>query len=69
MTGSIWTDILLFVVFITVLSIGMFRLDTIMTSSRPKAKRRPAKFCGTDGDGKIILTDPDGRSVRGKRRG
>jgi hypothetical protein len=68
MTGSIWGDALLFVVFITVLSIGMFRLDTIMTASRPKPNRPQKKFCGMDESGKMVLTDPDGRASRRKRR-
>jgi len=68
MTGSIWTDVLLFVAFITLLSIGVFRLDTILSSSRPKQQKRPAKFCGLDESGKIILIDPDGRAARRRRR-
>ncbi len=67
MTGSIWTDVLLFVAFITILSIGIFRLDTILTTSRPKQNKRTTKFCSIDKSGKIVLTDPDGRAVRRKR--
>ncbi len=67
MTGSIWIDVLLFVVFITLLSIGMFRLDTILSASRPKQNKRPTKFCSIDEAGKIVLTDPDGRTSRRKR--
>ena len=65
MTGSIWLDVLLFVVFITVLSVVTFRLDTILTSSRPKPSKPVKKFCGVDGTG---FTDPDGRDPRRKRR-
>lgn len=68
MTGSIWTDVLLFVAFITLLSVGIFRLDTIMMSSRPKDNRPNRKFCGMDESGKIVLIDPDGRAVRRRRR-
>jgi hypothetical protein len=68
MTGSIWTDILLFVVFIALLSVGIFRLDTIMSSSRPKQEKRPKKFCGLDESGKILLIDPDGRTARRRHR-
>ena len=68
MTGSVWTDLLLFAAFITLLSIGMFRLDTIITSSRPKSgqpiKQQHDKFCVPDKSGKIILLDPDGRRSR-----
>jgi hypothetical protein len=70
MTGSIWTDVLLFVAFITLLSIGIFRLDTILSSSssRTKQEKRTSKFCGIDEAGKIVLIDPDGRAARRKRR-
>jgi len=68
LTGSVWTDLLLFVAFIALLSIGMFRLDTIITSSRPKSgqpiKQQHDKFCVPDKSGKIILLDPDGRRSR-----
>jgi hypothetical protein len=70
MTGSIWTDVLLFVAFISLLSVGVFRLDTIMSTSRPKREKSSPtrKFCGSDESGKIVLIDPDGRAVRRKRR-
>jgi hypothetical protein len=68
MTGSIWTDVLLFVAFITLLSVGIFRLDTILSSSRPKGAKRNPKFCGIDESGKIVLIDPDGRAARRRRR-
>jgi len=68
LTGSVWTDLLLFAAFITLLSIGMFRLDTIISSSRPKSGQSPKqqhdKFCVPDKSGKIILLDPDGRRAR-----
>ena len=68
MTGSIWTDAHLFVAFIALLSIGMFRLDTIFSASRLKPNKRTTRFCGTvDERGKMVLTDPDGRSSRRKR--
>jgi hypothetical protein len=69
MTGSIWTDVLLFVAFITVLSVGIFRLDTILSASQPKQEKRPTKFCGVDQAGKIVLIDPDGRAAHRRRRG
>jgi len=68
MTGSIWTDILLFVAFITLLSVGMFRLDTILSTSRPKQERRNINFCGVDETGKMVLRDPDGRATRKSRK-
>lgn len=69
MTGSIWTDVLLFVAFISLLSVGVFRLDTILSTSRPKREKTPTrKFCGSDESGKIVLIDPDGRAARRKRR-
>ncbi len=67
MTGSIWTDLLLFAVFIAILSIGVFRLDTIITASRPKPEEPPRKLCSTDNSGKIILLDPDGRRSRRRK--
>lgn len=66
MTGSIWTDVLLFVAFIALLSVGVFRLDTILSASRHKDEKRQSKFCGTDTSGKIVLMDPDGRKSRRK---
>jgi hypothetical protein len=68
MTGSLWTDVLLFVAFISLLSVGVFRLDTIMSSSRPKREKPANKFCGPDESGKIVLIDPDGRAARRRRR-
>ena len=68
MTGSIWTDVLLFVAFIALLSVGIFRLDTILSSTRPKQQKRTSKFCGLDESGKIVLIDPDGRASRRKHR-
>jgi hypothetical protein len=68
MTGSIWTDVLLLVVFIALLSIAMFRLDTIMSTSRPKPNKPQKSFCGVEDGGKMSFTDPDGRDPRRKRR-
>jgi NADH:ubiquinone oxidoreductase subunit 3 (subunit A) len=68
MTGSVWLDVALFVVFITVLSVATFRLDTIMSTTRPKDDKPQKNFCGTDESGKMTLTDPDGRDARRKRR-
>jgi hypothetical protein len=68
MTGSVWTDVLLFVAFIAILSVGIFRLDTIMSAPRSKQEKQPAKFCGMDPSGKIVLIDPDGRAVRRRHR-
>lgn len=67
MTGSLWTDVLLFVVFIALLSVGIFRLDTILSTSRPKRTKRVTKFCGLDESGKIVLIDPDGRASRRRK--
>jgi hypothetical protein len=69
MTGSVWIDILLFAVFIGILSVGMFRLDTLIATSRPKAKRPRKGLCGIDDSGKIVVLDPDGRRPRRKMRG
>ncbi len=66
MTGSLWTDVLLFVAFIALLSVAIFRLDTIMSTSRPKPEK--PKFCGLDASGKIVLIDPDGRAARRRHR-
>ena len=72
MTGSVWTDLLLFAAFIALLSIGMFRLDTIISSSRNRngqpVKPQHEKFCAPDASGKIVLLDPDGRRARPRRR-
>jgi len=50
----------------------MFRLDTIITASRPKSgqpiKQQRDKFCVPDKSGKIVLLDPDGRRSRPKLR-
>lgn len=68
MTGSIWTDVLLFVAFIALLSIGIFRLDTIMSTSRPKTSKPQKNFCGVEAGGKMSFTDPDGRDPRRRPR-
>jgi hypothetical protein len=68
MTGSLWIDVLLFVAFIALLSIGMFRLDTIMSTPKPKADRPQKKFSGLDESGKMVLIDLDGRTASKKRR-
>jgi hypothetical protein len=68
MTGSMWMDVLLFVAFIALLSIGMFRLDTIISTSRPKPNKPQKSFCGVEAGGKMSFTDPDGRDPRRKRR-
>ena len=46
--------------FVGVLLFGMFRLDTIFASTRRAASpRRPPT--GTDKQGRMLLSDPDGR--------
>jgi hypothetical protein len=46
--------------FVVVLLIGMFRLDTILAAPRQATgMRRPP--IGTDKQGRMLLSDPDGR--------
>lgn len=56
-----WETFLLAVPFIGMVIIGVFRLDIILATPKCSSrKRRPP--AGIGADGKILLTDPDGRS-------
>ena len=51
---------LIAVPFVGVLLMGMFRLDTILAAPKQAAgMRRPLN--GTDKQGRMLLSDPDGR--------
>jgi hypothetical protein len=46
--------------FLLVSFLAFFRLDEVIAAPKSKSKRaRP--FCGTDENGDLILSDPDGR--------
>ena len=52
--------LLVAVPFVAVLLVGMFRLDTLLaTPRRATSPRRPPT--GTDKQGRMLLSDPDGR--------
>jgi hypothetical protein len=55
-----WDTLLFAVSFISMLLIGLLRLDGIVAA--PKRAAGPRRIeCGQDEDGQEILTDPDGR--------
>lgn len=53
-----WESFLLAAPFVGMVLIGVFRLDELAT--RPKRGRRPG-FIGHDENGRMLLSDPDGR--------
>ncbi|KAA6463065.1 hypothetical protein DYQ86_06950 [Acidobacteria bacterium AB60] len=68
MTGSAWTDVLLFVVFITISSVIVFRLDTMMTSARSRPIQEPKTAPARERAGKVIMIPPPCRSARLRAR-
>jgi hypothetical protein len=55
-----WGNLLVAVPFVGILLVGLFRLDEIIAASkRAKPVNRPA--CGCDENGRLLLSDPDGR--------
>jgi len=55
-----WETFLLAAPFVGMVLIGVFRLDQIATAPRRKGGLRP-RFTGSDEDGRLLLSDPDGR--------
>jgi hypothetical protein len=55
------SDMLLIAIpFLVLLVVGFFRLDEIIAAPK-KALRQRQPFSGMNEDGKLILSDPDGR--------
>ena len=55
-----WGNFLVAVPFVGLLLAGLFRLDEIIASpKRDRAVKRPASGC--DQNGRLLLSDPDGR--------
>lgn len=64
-----WETFLLAIPLVGLLLVTLFRLDEMIASpKRGKAVPRPA--CGCDENGRVLLSDPDGRPwpVPGKSR-
>lgn len=59
---------LVFVVFIAVLAINIFGLDTIMCTGSHQPRPSHKRFCGSDEVGMDAFTDPDGRPLHRTRR-
>lgn len=59
-------SLLIAIPFGLLLLVQFFRLDTLVAASR-RPKREGRQFCGPDSSGEMVLTDPDGRAVRGRR--
>lgn len=57
---SVWENLLVAVPFVGILLVALFRLDQIIAAPRRrKPVNRPA--CGCDENGRMLLSDPDGR--------
>lgn len=55
-----WETLLVAIPFVGILLVGLFRLDELIASpKRRKAAKRPASGC--DRNGRLLLSDPDGR--------
>ncbi len=55
-----WQTLLVAVPSVGILVVGLFRLDELIASpKRRKAVKRPASGC--DRNGRLLLSDPDGR--------
>ena len=71
MLKSGWESIVVAVPFVLVMLAVIFRLDQLLAAPRGKkstmdpALNRPP--CGVDKNGRIMLTDPDGRPWGGDR--
>jgi hypothetical protein len=48
--------------------IGVFRLDELILKPKNKPRRQPRPPRGVDEDGREILSDPDGKPQRRRRR-
>lgn len=55
-----WETLLFEVPFISMLLIGLLRLDSVAATPKRLAGHRRIE-CGQDEEGRTILTDPDGR--------
>ncbi|HEY1987019.1 MAG TPA: hypothetical protein VGG85_16515 [Terracidiphilus sp.] len=60
---SDWDTILLMLPFFAVMALGMFRLDEKIATSSKQQQTVRQMFCGIDADGKVLLSDPDGRPL------
>jgi hypothetical protein len=60
---SEWDTLVIMIPFLGLMALGMFRLDERFASPKASVPRRQ-KFCGVDGDGAPLLSDPDGRPWR-----
>ncbi|MGA2559995.1 MAG: hypothetical protein ABSF17_09985 [Terracidiphilus sp.] len=65
--NSVKDTLLVGVPFVAVLALGIFRLDTLIFSSKPTS-RSARQGCGLSADGEPILVDPDGRLARRRKR-
>ena len=62
-----WETILFAVLAIGILVVGLFRLDFLFSPSKRRSRTgRPVS--GVDRDGHPLMTDPDGRPWRRKKR-
>ncbi len=55
-----WDTFVLMLPFIGMMAVGMFGLDEGLATSKG-GKRCRRSFCGEDGQGRPLLSDPDGR--------
>jgi hypothetical protein len=63
-----WETYLLGIPLIALLLIGVFRLDELILKPKNKPRRQPRPPRGVDEDGREILSDPDGKPQRRRRR-
>jgi len=61
-----WETFLLAAPFVGMVLVGVFRLDEIATAPKRKGDRRP-RFASNDENGRLLLSDPDGRPWAGSR--
>jgi hypothetical protein len=61
-----WDTVMLAVPILALLAMVMFGLDELCASPR-KREGKSRSFCGVDGRGRAVLSDPDGRPWRKKR--
>jgi hypothetical protein len=62
-----WETFLIGIPLILILLMGVFRLDEVFMKPKKKPVRKPPPPRGVDGQGREILSDPDGTAPR--RRG
>ena len=55
-----WENFLVAVSFVGLVVVAFFRLDEIIASPKRDGTVKRC-FCGSDGDGHLVLSDPDGR--------